>query len=88
MLTPQHQQQLMLAQQNLTSSVNDLESRRLRMLLNNRGMGFGKEGLPNSPADLVPNVGSPLQTGCPVLPRGEADMLMKVLLCTWIFFSR
>ncbi|XP_057539284.1 transcriptional corepressor LEUNIG isoform X1 [Amaranthus tricolor] len=78
MLTPQHQQQLMLAQQNLTSSVNDLESRRLRMLLNNRGMGFGKEGLPNSPADLVPNVGSPLQTGCPVLPRGEADMLMKL----------
>lgn len=69
----------MLAQQNLTSaSANDMENRRLRMLLNNRSMGFGKEGLPNSVADMVPNVGSPLQAGCPVLPRGDADMLLKV----------
>lgn len=79
MLSPQHQQQLMLAQQNLTSaSANDMENRRLRMLLNNRSMGFGKEGLPNSVADMVPNVGSPLQAGCPVLPRGDADMLLKI----------
>ncbi|KAL2494099.1 WD repeat domain-containing protein [Forsythia ovata] len=39
MLTPQHQQQLVLAQQNLTSpSSSDLENRRLRMLLNNQNM--------------------------------------------------
>lgn len=42
-------------------------------------MGFGKEGLPNSVADMVPNAGSPLQAGGSVLPRGDADMLLKVL---------
>ncbi|KAL2897758.1 Transcriptional corepressor LEUNIG [Bienertia sinuspersici] len=78
MLSPQHQQQLMLAQQNMTSgSANDVESRRLRMLLNSRGMGYGKEGLSNPVGDMVSNVGSPLQAGCPVIPRGDADMLLK-----------
>lgn len=77
MLTPQHQQQLMLAQQNLTSpSSNDVESRRLRMLLNSRGMSLGKDGLSNSAGDVVPNVGSPLQH--PALPRGDPDILLKV----------
>uniref|UniRef100_A0A166EQH5 Uncharacterized protein n=1 Tax=Daucus carota subsp. sativus TaxID=79200 RepID=A0A166EQH5_DAUCS len=76
MLTPQHQQQLMLAQQNLTSpSSNDVESRRLRMLLNSRSMSMGKDGLSNSVGDVVPNVGSPLQH--PTLPRGDPDMLLK-----------
>lgn len=79
MLTPQHQQQLMLAQQSLTSpSANDVESRRLRMLLNNRSMSMGKDGLTNSVGDVVPNIGSPLQAGCPVLPRADPEMLMKV----------
>lgn len=84
MLTPQHQQQLMLAQQNLTSpSAND-ESRRLRMLLNNRNMSLGKDGLTNPVGDGVPNIGSPLQAGCPVLPR-DPDMLLKVLFPLMIF---
>ncbi|KAB2618720.1 transcriptional corepressor LEUNIG-like [Pyrus ussuriensis x Pyrus communis] len=70
------QQQLMLAQQNLPSpSSNDLDSRRMRMLLNNRNMVLGKDGQLSSVG--VPNAGSPVQVGCPVLPRGDADMLMK-----------
>lgn len=79
MLTPQHQQQLMLAQQSLTSpSATDVESRRLRMLLNNRSLSMGKDGLSNSVGDVVPNIGSPLQAG--VLPRADPEMLMKVIL--------
>ena len=69
----------MLAQQNLTSSsASDVESRRLRMALNNRSMGLGKDGLTNSVGDIVPNVGSPLQAGS-VLSRGDPEMLIKVL---------
>jgi len=60
-----------------SASANDIENRRLRLLLN-KSMSLGKEGLANSVGDLVPNVGSPLQAGCPVLPRGDADMLLKV----------
>ncbi|GMH10824.1 hypothetical protein Nepgr_012665 [Nepenthes gracilis] len=79
MLTPQHQQQLMLAQQNLASaSISDVENRRLRMLLNSRNMGLVKDGLANSVGDIIPNVGSPLQAGCPVLPRGDPDVLIKL----------
>ncbi|PQP95298.1 transcriptional corepressor LEUNIG isoform X3 [Prunus yedoensis var. nudiflora] len=78
MLTPQHQQQLMLAQQNLTSPSASDESRRLRMLMNNRSMGLGKDGLPNSVGDVVPNVGSPLQAAGPIMPRGDTDMLIKL----------
>lgn len=68
----------MLAQQNLSSSSASDESRRLRMLLNNRGIGLVKDGVSNSVGDVVPNVGSPLQAGGPVLPRGDTDMLIKV----------
>ncbi|KAL8138444.1 hypothetical protein V2J09_004445 [Rumex salicifolius] len=84
MLTSQHQQQMLLAQQNMTSasatsaSASDFENRRFRMLLNNKMMALGKEGLANSIGDIVPNVGSPLQAACPVLPRGDADMLIKL----------
>lgn len=81
MLSPQHQQQLMLAQQNLASaSTGDVENRRLRMLLSNRNMGLGKDGFANSIGDIMASVGSPLQTGSPVLPRGDPDMLMKLRL--------
>lgn len=70
----------MLAQQNLTSPSGSDDSRRLRMLLNNnRPMGLGKDGLSNSVGDVVPNVSS-LQAGSPLIPRGDTDMLMKVLL--------
>ncbi|KAK9741776.1 hypothetical protein RND81_03G127200 [Saponaria officinalis] len=79
MLTPQHQQQLMIAQHNLASAAaNDMDNNRLRTLITNRSMGLGKEGLPNSIGDTVPNVGSPLQGGCPALPRRDADMLIKL----------
>ena len=49
------------------------------MLLNNRSISLAKDGLTNSVGDIVPNVGSSLQAGCPVLPRGDPDMLIKVL---------
>uniref|UniRef100_A0A2C9U9G2 LisH domain-containing protein n=1 Tax=Manihot esculenta TaxID=3983 RepID=A0A2C9U9G2_MANES len=78
MLTPQHQQQLMLAQQNLTSPSASDENRRLRMLWNNRNILPGKDGLTNSIGDVVPNVGSPLQAGASLLPRGDTDMLIKL----------
>ncbi|GAY60168.1 hypothetical protein CUMW_199910 [Citrus unshiu] len=77
MLTPQHQQ-LLLAQQNLTSPSASDESRRFRMLLNNRSMSLGKDGLSNSVGDVVSNVGSPLPAGGHLLPRGDTDMLIKV----------
>lgn len=60
----------MLAQQNMTSPSGSDESRRLRMLFNNRNMGIGKDGLANSVGDVIPNVGSPLQA--------NTDMLIKV----------
>jgi WD40 repeat protein len=79
MLNPQHQQQLMLAQQNLTSSsASDVDSRRLRMLLNNRNIAMGgKDGISNSVGvgDVITNLGSPLQAG---LPRGDPDMMLKI----------
>ncbi|RAL52948.1 hypothetical protein DM860_007716 [Cuscuta australis] len=88
MLSPQHQHQLLLAQQNLTSSSagSDAESRRLRTIFNNRNMPMGKDGLSNLVGDVpnmgpVQNMGSPLQVGCSVLPRGgDSDMLMRLKL--------
>ncbi|KAM0973715.1 hypothetical protein ACFX2I_016884 [Malus domestica] len=73
MLTPHHQQ-LMLQNMTSLSAAND-ESRRPRMLLN---PGLGKDGLANSVGDVVPNIGSPLQAGVPILPRGDTDMLIKL----------
>ncbi|KAJ6434988.1 hypothetical protein OIU84_000265 [Salix udensis] len=77
MLTPQHQQQLMLAQQNLTSPAASDENRRPRMFFSNRNMGPGKDGLTNSVGDVVPNAGSPLQTAGPLLQR-DTELLMKL----------
>uniref|UniRef100_A0A803MQ68 Transcriptional corepressor LEUNIG n=1 Tax=Chenopodium quinoa TaxID=63459 RepID=A0A803MQ68_CHEQI len=69
---------LMQAQQNLASpSSMDLETRRRMILNNNRNVSLGKDGQLNSVGEVVPNVGSPAQAGCPVLPRGDSDMLMK-----------
>ncbi|KAK4365753.1 hypothetical protein RND71_013633 [Anisodus tanguticus] len=79
MLSPQHQQQLILAQQNLTSpSASDADSRRLRMLLSNRNSSMGKDGLSNSVGDIIPNMSSPSQGPGPVLPRGDQDILLKL----------
>ena len=78
MLTQQHQQQILLAQNMASPSAGD-DGRRLRMLLNNRNLSLNKDGLPNPVGDVVPNVGSPLQAGGPLLPRNDTDILMKVL---------
>lgn len=48
-------------------------------MLLNRNISLGKDGPSNSVGDVAPNVGSPLQAGGPMLPRGETDMLIKVL---------
>ncbi|MFQ6642519.1 hypothetical protein Gotur_017523 [Gossypium turneri] len=73
-----HQQLLLQAQQNLSSpSANDFESRKMRMLLNNQIMGLGKDVPLNSLGDMVPKVGSPMQIGSPVLPRGDSDISVK-----------
>ncbi|KAK4785052.1 hypothetical protein SAY86_001741 [Trapa natans] len=77
MLSPQHQQQLMLAQ-NLTQTSSSDENRRLGLLLNNRNMALGKDGPFNSVGDMVPNVGSHLQAGGPLLSRGDHDTLLKL----------
>jgi len=87
MLTPQHQQQLMLAQQNLNSQSVSEENRRLKMLLNNRSMSLGKDGLGSSVGDVLPNVGSSLQPGGSLLPRGDTDMLLKVGLVFFFYKS-
>ncbi|XP_026389712.1 transcriptional corepressor LEUNIG-like [Papaver somniferum] len=77
MLTPQQQQVLLQAQQNLNSpSANDVDSRRMRMLLNSRNMGLSKDGQSSSVGDIIANVGSPMQAPCPVMPRGDTDLLL------------
>ena len=48
------------------------------MLLNSQN-SLGKDGQLNSVGDVVANVGSPMQVGCSVLPRGDTDMLIKVM---------
>lgn len=48
-------------------------------------MGLGKDGLSNSVGDVVPNVGSPLQAGGPLLGR-DADMILKVFFSLSITF--
>jgi hypothetical protein len=76
MLTPQQQQQLMLqAQQNMASPTSsDVDSRRLRMMLNSRNATLGRDGQTTSGSDIIPNIGSPSQSG------GDIDMLIKVYL--------
>ncbi|XP_064948068.1 transcriptional corepressor LEUNIG isoform X1 [Musa acuminata AAA Group] len=77
-LSPQQQQLLLQAQQNLTApSAADMDNRRLRMLLNNRNMVLGKDGQTNSLNDAIPNVGSPMQTPSPLMSRADSDLLMK-----------
>jgi len=49
-------------------------------------MGVGKDGLSNPVGDVVSNVGSPLQAGGPPFPRGDTDMLMKVIVLTIYLF--
>ncbi|XP_010541889.1 PREDICTED: transcriptional corepressor LEUNIG-like isoform X2 [Tarenaya hassleriana] len=76
---PLQQQLLLQAQRNLTSpSARDLDVRKLKMLLGDQSMGLGKDGPLNSVGDAVPNIGSPTQLGCPSLPRGDPEMLLKL----------
>ncbi|OAY82950.1 Transcriptional corepressor LEUNIG [Ananas comosus] len=77
-LSPQQQQLLLQAQQNLASpSPGDIDSRRLRMFLSNRSLIVGKDGPTGAVGDVMPNVGPPMQNVCSVLPRTDTDMLIK-----------
>jgi hypothetical protein len=80
-LNPQQQQQLLMqAQQNMASpTASDVDTRRLRMLLNNRNMVIGQDGQTNSGGDIIPNIGSPTQSGG---SRSDIDMLIKVCSVT------
>lgn len=80
MLTPQ-QQQLFFQTQNMASTQGgDIDSRRLKMFLNNKNMIIGKDCQSSSSGDIIPNAGSPMQNASPILPRGEADMFIKVCI--------
>ncbi|KAJ6833027.1 transcriptional corepressor LEUNIG isoform X1 [Iris pallida] len=77
-LSPQQQQLVIQAQQNFTSSTGDIENIKLRMLLNNRNLGLGKDGHLSSTGEAISNAGSPMQSGGgPVVSRPETDILNK-----------
>ena len=70
-----------------SQSAND-ERKKLIMLLYNRNISMGKDGLSNSMGDVVPNLGSSMH----VLPRGDPNMLLKVpffnlLECCFLYKS-
>ncbi|KAL0924283.1 hypothetical protein M5K25_005099 [Dendrobium thyrsiflorum] len=78
LLSTQHQQLILQSHPNLASpSAVDIDTRKLRMLLNNRNIIPGREAQPNTVGDFIANVGSAVPTGCPVIPRADADMLIK-----------
>uniref|UniRef100_A0A0D9UXG1 LisH domain-containing protein n=1 Tax=Leersia perrieri TaxID=77586 RepID=A0A0D9UXG1_9ORYZ len=78
-LTPQQQQLLLQAQQNMTPSPGEMDSRRLRMLLSSRSIVPGRDGQSNSYTEIIPSVGPSLQNVCSPVQRMETDMLMKRL---------
>jgi len=57
------------------------------MLLNNRSIVLGKDGQSNSVGDVIPNVGSPVQSACTVMPRADTEMLIKVRISIFVFLS-
>ncbi|CAO2185900.1 unnamed protein product [Urochloa humidicola] len=63
-LTPQQQQALLQAQQNMASSPIEMENRRIRMLFSSRNLVPGRDG-------------QSLQNLCLPTQRGETDMLTK-----------
>lgn len=79
MLTPQQQQMMLQAQGTLTSAagtplLNEIESRKLRMILSSRNVLPGKDGQPSAMGDVIQNAGSPLSRGAAC----ETDILFKL----------
>lgn len=77
-LTPQQQQLLIQAQQSMTSSPVDMESRRLRMFYGSRNLVPGRDVQLNSLAEIIPSGGPSLQNIGSTVQSVESDMLMKV----------
>ncbi|WVZ72535.1 hypothetical protein U9M48_020975 [Paspalum notatum var. saurae] len=69
-LTPQQQQILLQAQQNMASP-GEMDNRRFRMPFG-RNLVPGRDGQPNAFTEIIPSVGQPLQN-----MRMDTDMLMK-----------
>jgi hypothetical protein len=78
-LTPQQQQILLQAQQNMTSSPIEMDNRQLQMLFSSRNLVPGRDGQSNAFAEIIPSVGQSLQNFCLPTQRTETDMLMKVV---------
>lgn len=85
-LTPQQQQLLLQAQQNMTSSPGEMDSRRLRMLLSSRNIVPGRDGQSNAYTEVIPSVGPSLQNMCSPVQRMETDMLMKVSFTCMFYY--
>ncbi|PVH39412.1 hypothetical protein PAHAL_5G495300 [Panicum hallii] len=77
-LTPQQQQILLQAQQNMTSSPIEMDNRQLQMLFSSRNLVPGRDGQSNAFAEIIPSVGQSLQNFCLPTQRTETDMLMKI----------
>uniref|UniRef100_A0A0A9EB78 Uncharacterized protein n=1 Tax=Arundo donax TaxID=35708 RepID=A0A0A9EB78_ARUDO len=77
-LTSQQQQLLLQAQQNVTSSPGEMDSRRLRMLFSSRNLVPGRDGQSNAFTENIPSVGPSLQNICSPAQCVETDMLMKI----------
>ncbi|RLM93019.1 transcriptional corepressor LEUNIG-like isoform X1 [Panicum miliaceum] len=76
-LTPQQQQILLQAQQNMTSSPIEMDNRQLQMLFSSRNLVPGRDGQSNAFAEIIPSVGQSLQNLCLPTQCTETDMLMK-----------
>ncbi|XP_014754915.1 transcriptional corepressor LEUNIG isoform X1 [Brachypodium distachyon] len=76
-LTPQQQQLLLQAQQNIASSPGEMDGRKLRMLLNSRNMFSGRDGQSNAFTEIIPSVGPSLQNIYSPVQLMETDILMK-----------
>ncbi|KAL6626853.1 hypothetical protein ACP70R_030579 [Stipagrostis hirtigluma subsp. patula] len=77
-LTPHQQNLLLQAQQNMTSTPGEIDSRRLQMLLSGRNVVPGRDGQSNAFAEIIPSVGPSFQNMYSHIQRTETDMMAKV----------
>ncbi|XP_039808052.1 transcriptional corepressor LEUNIG-like isoform X4 [Panicum virgatum] len=76
-LTPQQQQILLRAQQNMTSSPIEMDNRRLRMFFSSQNLVPGRDGQSNALTEFIPSAGQSLPNLCLPTQCTETDMLMK-----------
>ncbi|KAL6848025.1 hypothetical protein ACP4OV_022153 [Aristida adscensionis] len=77
-LTPHQQQLLLQAQQNITSSPGEIDSRHLQMLFSSGNLAPGRDAQSNAFAEIIPSVGSSsLQNMYSPVQRMETDIVAK-----------